>query len=202
MSQASCSYCRRLPSVARRDRKGRAICCPHCEQSLWITQGAVVSRLEYSAPPAVARRWPWLAGLALGTAACVYLAALGVGMIATVFSKPAMPHVQVPSAEPIQLAEHRQELDGPFAEAKPAFGPEAAQVKPIIEAVVKAEAKDMLAEQDGQEPRAKANTLVIPASWRWSLVIAPVEDVQAQLAAMPQIDLDPDFAGKSRAQIV
>jgi hypothetical protein len=187
MSQASCSYCRRLPGVARRDRKGRAISCPHCEQTLWMTQGGVVNRLGCAAQPAVARRWPWVAGVALGGAACLYVAALGVGMIATVFSKPAAPQAQVPSAEPTQSADHGHELDGPFAEAKPAFGPQAAQVKPILETVVKAEAKDMLADLDGQEPRAKANKHVIPANWRWSLVQAPAQDVQAQLAAMPDL---------------
>ena len=216
MSHASCIYCQRLPILAQRDRKGRGISCPHCEQALWMTQGGIVSRLDGGGQPSVARRWPIAVGIVLGGAACLYVATLGIGTVAMLFSKaPAAPMVAaaepiapvepIAAAEPIALLAEPSEPSKapavPFVEAKPGDGPQFAEVKPILEPVIKSMAKDWLAGMDAAQPLVKANKGVIPAAWHWSSLAAPADDLATQLAAMPEADLDPDFTKKSRAQV-
>lgn len=199
---AFCSFCEQLSSITQPTR-GRASKCPICKQELWECDGRT-HRLVEGAP--ASRRAMWIAGAGMSVALSIGIVAIALFLT----NRDRQPRDSAPSVEspaPQLAAAARppkvvRAPERPMISAKPGAPDDGVCVKPPPVVVdTRAVVKPGELAYGQQVATVKPAFKVLPRHLSYSMVHSPESHLEDLLREVPQVDLEPEYAKKTKAQL-
>lgn len=204
-----CSFCEQLPFLARTGR-GRAGKCPICKQDLWESSDGRAYRFDANGAP---RRGNGIVlfGMAMSVAFLICIVAGAIAFwprerpVHTSLPEPVIPQpVVAPSPPAPRNAVVPQLVQAtPITEVKPGVPEDAVRVKSPAPRVVDTRGTFKPAEIEYAQEVAivKGPIRNVPTEISLSIVATRDEVLQTLLLQVPQVDLDRDYAKKSKADL-